>query len=369
MTFNGRLLENFLDRHPHLSIVNALPQCKGLITRRRIRKDETEESILDFFIVCSKVLPFVSSMLIDEDKKYILTNYKQFAKTGKAIDSDHFTEFMDVDIEVEHTKPERVEIYNFNEDESKAKFKKLTSDTDEFTQCFEDETPLLKQIENWQMLLKRFCSKSFKKIRVKKKNVKPTKEPLKTLIDQRNALLKVLKDPGDDKKIKAITKRISEIEAEENRNQIMKDFKEYSDNPESINVNQMWKRLKRTWPKCGPSLPVAKKNHRGNIITGPRDIKNLLATEYKDRLRMRPTRPDLGSLRLRREKIFQMKLKISKLRKSPDWTTANLDQVLSDLKRNKSRDPQGYVNEIFKHGVIGDNLKKSLLIMMNNLKK
>ena len=64
-----------------------------------------------------------------------------------------------------------------------------------------------------------------------------------------------------------------------------------------------------------------------------------------------------------------MKLKISKLRKSPDWTTANLDQVLSDLKRNKSRVPQGYVNEIFKHGVIGDNLKKSLLIMMNNLKK
>ena len=48
---------------------------------------------------------------------------------------------------------------------------------------------------------------------------------------------------------------------------------------------------------------------------------------------------------------------------------AELDQALKDLKRNKSRDPFGYSNELFKHDVIGDDLKRSLLIMMNSLKQ
>ena len=33
---NGKLFEEFLTRNPHLSVVNALPLCKGLITRRRL---------------------------------------------------------------------------------------------------------------------------------------------------------------------------------------------------------------------------------------------------------------------------------------------------------------------------------------------
>ena len=85
---NGKLFSEFLYRHPHLSIVNALPQCEGLISS----DNKIEESILDFFVVCSKVLPFVKKMVIDESKNYILTNYRKVGKTGKSIDSDHFTE-------------------------------------------------------------------------------------------------------------------------------------------------------------------------------------------------------------------------------------------------------------------------------------
>ena len=35
----------------------------------------------------------------------------------------------------------------------------------------------------------------------------------------------------------------------------------------------------------------------------------------------------------------------------------DLDLALTNLKNNKSRDPEGYANEIFKHGVIGQDLK------------
>ena len=47
---------------------------------------------------------------------------------------------------------------------------------------------------------------------------------------------------------------------------------------------------------------------------------------------------------------------------------SDLEKALSDLKNDKSRDHVGYVNEIFKKGVIGKDLKDSLLIILNKLK-
>ena len=47
----------------------------------------------------------------------------------------------------------------------------------------------------------------------------------------------------------------------------------------------------------------------------------------------------------------------------------DLEKALNDLKRNKSRDHEGFINEIFKLDVIGEDLKKSRLIMFNKLKK
>ena len=73
---NGKLFQEFLDRNRRLYVVNALPICDGLITRTRLKNGKEEKSVLDFFVVCSRVLPIVTKMVIDEDKKYILTNYK-----------------------------------------------------------------------------------------------------------------------------------------------------------------------------------------------------------------------------------------------------------------------------------------------------
>ena len=39
------------------------------------------------------------------------------------------------------------------------------------------------------------------------------------------------------------------------------------------------------------------------------------------------------------------------------------------MKNNKSRDPEGLINEIFKKGVIGDDLKLSLLSMFKKARR
>ena len=116
-------------------------------------------------------------------------------------------------------------------------------------------------------------------------------------------------------------------------------------------------------------MPTAKRNHRGKIISAPNEIKKVLAKEYKDRLRSRPFRPDLIPMMKRKKRIFKLKMKLAERKKSPSWNMDDLDKALAKLKNNKSRDYAGYINEIFKIDVIGKDLKKSLLMMLNQLKK
>ena len=367
---NGKLFQEFLQSNPHLTVVNSLPICEGLITRRRYKDDKLEESVLDFFVVCDKVLPHITRMVIDNSKKHILTNYKPARKGGKSVDSDHFTEYMDLDLKITNEKPMRREVYNFKNKKSQLKFKTLTSGTKDFTNCFEnDDASFLIQIENWRRVLKSYCGKAFRKIRIRKKMLKPINPEISKLINEKNELLKKKDDLNAEKTIEEIDRSISEREALNNRDKIMKNFKSYSDNPETINMQEMWKKNKKLWPKCGNNLPTAKKNHKGKLVSNPGGIRKLLAREYKDRLRKRPVRPDIADIRLRRKEIFRMKLKLAGMRQSRDWTMADLEEALRNLKNNKSRDFEGYLNELFKLDTIGDNLKESILMMFNKLKR
>ena len=105
------------------------------------------------------------------------------------------------------------------------------------------------------------------------------------------------------------------VEAAENREQFLKYFKKFSNNPENVNLQEMWKVLKK--------------------------------------IRSRPARPDLGDLKQRREEIFSMHLKLAEENSSMPWNMSDLEKALKDLKNNKARDHAGYINEIFKAGVIG----------------
>ena len=59
---------------------------------------------------------------------------------------------------------------------------------------------------------------------------------------------------------------------------------------------------------------------------------------------------------------------IASLKKSKEWTILDLKKVFKNLKINKSRDHEGFINEIFKECVIGTDLRNSLLIMFNKMK-
>ena len=119
--------------------------------------------------MCDKILPYVPNIVIDGDKNHILTNYKAVKYGGKAIDSDHFTLYLDLNLKWEHQKPERQIMFNFKNKQAQMKFKEATSITTEFTDCFTSNYPLNLQIQVWRRLLDKFIKLSFDKIRIRKK--------------------------------------------------------------------------------------------------------------------------------------------------------------------------------------------------------
>ena len=168
-----------------------------------------------------------------------------------------------IDLNLLADKPVRREILNLKDSEGQAAFKDATTNTKEFTSCFENKLPVLQQIEKWRKVLKAHCRNSFKKIRIKKRFVKPIKPEMAKLINLRNSLTS---KKENQKKVDDLNEIISNKEAEENRRIIMDNFKHYSDNPESINLMQMWKTVKKLWPKCGGTLPTAKRTIRERLF-------------------------------------------------------------------------------------------------------
>ena len=172
---NGKLFELFLKRN-NLFVVNSLSLCEGVITRTRTLKTGKEEkSILDFFVVCSKVLPFITKMVIDEERKHSLTNYLPARNNESAIDSDHCLLSLDMNMNFKREKPNRREIFNLKNKDSQVAFCQSTSKTNKFTNCFKNNKSVTEQFKCWKKVLFTFINKSFKKIRIRRKTIKNPK--------------------------------------------------------------------------------------------------------------------------------------------------------------------------------------------------
>ena len=74
---NGELLNIFLKRNSHLHLLNSSDICNGLITRSRNLETRSEKSVIDFVIVCDKVMPFMTKFIIDENKAHAFACYSK----------------------------------------------------------------------------------------------------------------------------------------------------------------------------------------------------------------------------------------------------------------------------------------------------
>ena len=284
---NGKLFNGFLKRHPQLNVVISLPVCQGLITRKRdLMSGKSEKSVIDFVVVCSCVLPYVTEMIIDEANQFITTNYTQ-AKTTKvkAINSDHNTQFVKVNLKVVPCKEVNREIFNLKNLECQMSFKRSTDKTYDFSSCFKGNETLLVKCEKWKKSLDFHIKKSFRKIKVKKN--KPNHSAADSLIDKRNTMT----NSGNNNTFE-IDALIAQTILKEEINKAQ-EFKKFCNLTGTICLQKMWKMKKKLWPKKKTSLPTAKRNHKGRLITSPKELMLTLHKEYQDRLRPRKIKQGL----------------------------------------------------------------------------
>ena len=106
----------------------------------------------------------------------------------------------------------------------------------------------------------------------------------------------------------------------------------------------------------------------GNLLTTDDKIKDAAVYTYTKRLENRPIKDNLEHVKNAKELLCEKLLTAAKANKTPPWEMKDLDKVLKKLKKNKSRDPLGLCNELFRPGVAGDDLKLALLKLMNRMK-
>ena len=102
------------------------------------------------------------------------------------------------------------------------------------------------------------------------------------------------------------------------------------------------------WPTHVTQSPIAKENHNRQLITSPKEYDNLFRSDYTDRLRKRIIKPGFDYKYEGRKLPCDLKVEVSSRNKIPPISIESLELILNKLKTNKSRDPNGYINELFK---------------------
>ena len=213
--------------------------------------------------------------------------------------------------------------------------------------------------------------KCFKKIRIKPGG---QKNEIQDLIEQKTkhslSLQTVQCKLGRQITENEIQKIEDEISSKcANRNsKIVKEYVQHLD-AVSGNFSQlgMWK-LKNKLCPTQADPPMAKKDKFGSLITAPNLLRQLYLDTYTDRLRNREIRPELSELYNLKCELWNLRFEALKSNQSRQWTVKDLDKVLKKLKNNKTRDPHGLINEIFKPGVIGKDLKFAMIDLFNGVK-
>jgi hypothetical protein len=71
MCDNAKLLEPIILRHD-LIVGNGHVLCQGVVTRKRVLTNRTEESTIDLVLMSRKMAKYIKSMIIDEEQNYAL---------------------------------------------------------------------------------------------------------------------------------------------------------------------------------------------------------------------------------------------------------------------------------------------------------
>ena len=147
-------------------------------------------------------------------------------------------------------------------------------------------------------------------------------------------------------------------------------LKFYKDaNLDSVEVKKMWQEFKSCGSQKIDNVPSAVFNVDGKLIVKKKEITKALRKEISNRLRERQTKEAFKYVNKLEKEILNEIIVIVENEKVEEASMDELNVVLRDLKMKKARDHEGISSIIFKICNIGDDLKNSVLILVNKILK
>ena len=178
-------------------------------------------------------------------------------------------------------------MFNLQNKLCQKQFKQYTTITDKFSRCFETEELFDIQFKRWQRLLQKALHKNFRKIRIKDSDSKkPTK--IDALMSQKNEILKKKHlNCKDQVLIDSIEKDIRKECEEREWKKIKRILGDLEDNATNTNI---WKEMKKAFPKKVKPLPTGVRNKAHKVITNPNEKKSVILDHFEHRMRERPVK-------------------------------------------------------------------------------
>ena len=368
---NGKILLDIIERQ-QLVCLNKHKWCEGSITRHRNTINGAEKSIIDFVIVCDQLLPYFQRMVIDEKRENILTKFSSLKGTRVKSESDHNPIFAQFNLTFQRKQVfKRREIFDFKNTVSQQKFHDITDNCEKLRTCFRYSHSPKMAANNFLKTLNQTFHRAFTKIRIKpQKSLLHSRKNCKNLREKTD-LEKIIKNSESKETIEAARHKLEEVElriykeiSEKNMKLVTEHMAKLDSFDGKFNQLGMWKIKSKLFPRPRDP-PTAKKDDYGNLITAPQALKDLYLITYKNRLEHRKMNERYENLRKLKSDLWDLRFESLKLKQTIPWTLSDLEKATKSLKNNQSRDPNNMLNELFKPGIAGADLKIAVLELMN----
>ena len=277
------MFELLLKRNPNLSVVNALRICECKITREKKTKRGTERSILDFFLVCDQILPLVSRMVVDEKGEIALTKYRR----RNIVKTDHHMLKIELDLTFHNEKKhEQTDMFNLLNKVCQQNFGEKTTNTNVFSKCFESDESINIQFKRWHRRLVKALHRSFREIRIKDDQKKQSQVDI--LLNKKRVLLKKKELEKKDKiEFKNLNDHIVKECEDMEYQKLTKVLGSIESDSGDTNTTNIWKEMRRAFPKKTKPMPTGMKNVEGKVLTNPEEKKKVILDHLKHRMRKR----------------------------------------------------------------------------------
>ena len=169
------------------------------------------------------------------------------------------------------------------------------------------------------------------------------KENLKSKIALRENLEEFDEATELTDELATVNDKISAICAEKNRNIVNEYLKDKNDTVEGFNQAKTWSMKKKLAPKNTIDPPAAKKDEEGNLVTNKEELENLYLRTYQRRLQPNPVSEEFQELKMLKEYLLDIQLKLARTKVTKDWTLDDLNKALKSFKNNKARDYHGHI--------------------------